>query len=96
MKTPPKIINATIDARSLSVELDSGIQLVMPLDHVPTLLLATEQERQKMQIYPHSLTWEDLDCDLSVEGLLQGARELPCLAQKAWNRFIERTYHQAA
>ena len=96
MSLPPKIIEAEIDARNLKVRLDSGITVLMPLEHVPTLLLATDEERGAMEVFDHSLHWEALDCDLSVEGLLAGAKEIPGLARKAWDRFLARQYGAAA
>ena len=83
MNLPPKIVEAEIDARHLRVRLDTGVTLVTPLEHVPTLLLATEEERASMEVLDHSLHWESLDCDLSVEGLIAGAKEMPGLARKA-------------
>jgi hypothetical protein len=68
----------------------------MPLEDVPTLLLATEEERQEMEVFDHSLNWETLDCDLSVEGLLAGAKEMPALARKAWEKFVTRQYCRIA
>lgn len=70
--------------------------VLMPLEHVPTLLLATDQERGEMEVFDHSLHWDALDCDLSVEGLLAGAKEMPGLARKAWDRFLARQYGAAA
>ena len=96
MNPPPKILDAVITATELQVKLDTGITVVMPLEHVPTLLLATDKERQEMEILNHSLHWESLDCDLSVEGLLNGAKEMPCLARKAFEKFFERQYGQIA
>ena len=96
MSLPPKILEAEIDARNLKVRLDSGITVLMPLEHVPTLLLATDEERGAMEVLDHSLHWEAIDCDLSVEGLLAGAKEIPGLARKAWDRFLARQYGAAA
>jgi hypothetical protein len=96
MNPPPKILDAEISATELKVKLDSGITVLMPLEHVPTLLLATEEERCAMEIFDHSLNWETLDCDLSVEGLLAGAKERPALARKAFERFFQRQYGRIA
>jgi hypothetical protein len=93
---PPRIIDAEISASQLKVKLDSGITVLMPLDHVPTLLLATQEERQEMEVFDHSLHWEALDCDLSVEGLMAGAKEMPSLARKAFEKFFARQYGQIA
>jgi hypothetical protein len=96
MNPPPKILSAEITATELKVKLDSRITVIMPLEHVPTLLLATEKERQDMEVFNHSLHWEKLDCDLSVEGLLTGAKEMPSLARKALEKFFARQYGQIA
>ena len=85
-----EIKTARIDAALLTVELTDGSALTVPLKFYPTLLLASEEECHGMEILPHSLHWESLDCDLGIEGLLQGAKEHPKLAQKAWQRFKER------
>jgi len=96
MNPPPKILEAAITATHLTVRLDSGTTVHMPLEDVPTLLLATEQECQEMEAFDHSLHWQSLDCDLSVEGLLAGAKELPALARKAFEKFLARQYGQIA
>ena len=84
-----EIKTARIDAALLTVELTDGSALTVPLKFYPTLLLASDEERQAMEILPHSLHWESLDCDLGIEGLLQGAKEHPKLAEKAALRFKE-------
>ena len=92
MNPPPKILSTEITATELKVKLDSGITVQMPLEHMPTLLLATEKERQDMEVFDHSLHWESLDSDLSVEGLMAGAKEMPRLARKALEKFFARQY----
>jgi len=82
---------ARIDATRLTVELTDGFTFTVPLTSYPTLLLAPEEERNAMEVGPYSLHWELLDCDLGIEGLLQGAKEHPKLAEKAWKRFHERS-----
>ena len=85
-----EIKTARIDAQRLTVELADGCAFTIPLSFYPTLLLATDEERQAMEINPYSLHWDGLDCDLGIEGLLQGLHEHPKLADKAWERFKER------
>lgn len=90
MNPPPKILTAEISDAELRVKFDSGCNLTMPLERVPTLLLATQKERREMEIFDHSLHWESLDCDLSVEGLMAGAKEMPRLARKASEKNFAR------
>ena len=88
MNPPQKILSAEITATELKVKLSSGVTVLMPLEHVPTLLLATEKERQDREGFDHSLHWASLDCDLSVEGLVAATKEIPSLARKALERFF--------
>ena len=90
-----EIKTARIDATRLTVDLTDGSTLAVPLAFYPTLLLASEEERNAMEVLPHSLHWETLDCDLGIEGLVQGAKEHPKLAEKAWQKFKGRQ-HAAA
>ena len=87
-----EIKTARIDATQLNVVLTDGSSFTAPLTFYPTLLLASEEERNAMEIHPYSLHWDALDCDLGIEGLLQGARENPKLAEKAWQRFQQRQH----
>jgi hypothetical protein len=45
-----------------------------------------------MEVFDRSLHWESLDCALSVEGLLNGAKEMQSHARKALEEFFERHY----
>lgn len=90
-----EIKTARIDAIHLTVELMDGFVFTMPLSFYPTLQLARDEERNAMEVNPYSLHWESLDCDLGIEGLLQGAKEHPKLAEKARQRFEQRR-HAAA
>ena len=85
-----EIKTARIDARHLTVELTDGFAFTVPLSFYPTLQLATDEERNAMEILPYSLHWEALDCDLGIEGLLQGAKEHPKLVEKARKRYVQR------
>lgn len=74
-----KHIETTAD--TLTVELMDGRVLAVPLAYYPTLLHATEAERQKCQPIGagYGIEWPELDYHLSVEGLLQGLPEAPGL-----------------
>ena len=90
-----EIKTARIAATRLTVELTDGFIFTVPLSFYPTLELAADDERKAMEVRPYSLHWESLDCDLGIEGLLQGAKEHPKLAEKARARFQQRQ-HAAA
>ena len=61
----------------LGFELKDGRLISVPLAFYPTLQRANEVERLNYEIYPFSVHWPDLDCDIGIEGMLSGAKELP-------------------
>lgn len=66
------------DADTLWVDLADGRTLGVPLSWFPRLQNATPAQRAAYAISPSGagLHWEDLDEDISVEGLLQGRNDL--------------------
>ena len=70
----PNIENLTITEDTLTVELSDGRTLSVPLAWYPRLACATLPERHNWRLIGkgHGIHWEDLDEDISVEGLLTG------------------------
>jgi hypothetical protein len=73
------------DAR-LTFDLEDGRTVSVPLAFYPTLMLATPEERAEHEICHSSVYWPKLDCDISSEGLLRGAKEARKYAERAWQR----------
>ena len=63
---------------SLTVGLDDGRVLSVPLAWFPRLLHGTESERLRYELIGdgEGIHWPDLDEDISVEGLLAGRRSV--------------------
>ena len=61
---------------ALTVRLDDGRSLSVPLAWYPRLLDGTQAERENYQLIGdgEGIHWPELDEDLSVEGLLAGRR----------------------
>jgi hypothetical protein len=61
---------------AVTVSLDDGRALTVPLAWYPRLLHGTTSEREKYQLIGdgEGIHWPDLDEDISVEGLLAGKR----------------------
>ena len=61
---------------SMTVLLDDGRSLSVPLAWYPRLLNGTKPERENLQLIGEGegIHWPDLDEDISVEGLLAGRR----------------------
>ena len=72
-------MNSSVRAKSVSFDEDSfwldlsdGRTLGVPLAWFPRLLRASPEQREKVSISARGLHWEDLDEDISIEGLLAG------------------------
>ena len=59
----------------LTVQLMDGRRISVPLVWYPRLSNATEEQRKNWRIIGggYGIHWEDMDEDLSTEGLLRGA-----------------------
>ncbi|TAN43023.1 MAG: DUF2442 domain-containing protein [Nitrospirae bacterium] len=64
----------TVTDDTLSVDLNDGRTISVPLAWFPRLMYATAKERKKWKLIGsgHGIHWEDIDEDISVEGLLSG------------------------
>src|SRR6202044_4001288 len=60
------------DEDSFWVELSDGRTLGVPLAWFPRLLRGSPAQRARVSISTRGLHWEDLNEDISVEGLLEG------------------------
>jgi Protein of unknown function (DUF2442) len=74
MNTSAKSVR--FDADSMWVELSDGRTLAVPLAWFPRLMDATPEQRAHVEISPQGLHWDDLDEDISVQGLLEGRRDM--------------------
>ena len=64
------------DDNSLWVELSDARVLAVPLAWFPRLMNATVEQRAQVQFSSRGLHWQDLDEDISIEGLLAGVGDL--------------------
>ncbi len=64
----------TVSVDTLCVDLSDGRSISVPLAWYPRLLRATAAERKRWRLIGRGLGihWEDLDEDISIEGLLAG------------------------
>ena len=73
-KEMPRAETVMITKDTLSVNLSDGRTILVPLEWFPRLLHATASERNNWRLLGkgHGIHWEDIDEDISVEGLLAG------------------------
>ena len=70
----PLAENVNVTDDTLCVDLNDGRTVSVPLTWYPRLVHATEKERQNWRFVGegHGIHWENIDEDISVEGLLLG------------------------
>ncbi len=70
----PNAESVTVSEDALTVNLSDGRTLAVPLAWFPRLVHATHKERNNWRLIAkgQGIHWEDLDEDISVEGLLAG------------------------
>jgi hypothetical protein len=72
MSISPRATDVRFDEDRMWVELEDGRAVAVPLAWYPRLLNALPERRAKVTISATGLHWEELDEDLSVEGMLHG------------------------
>jgi len=70
----PFVQHVKVTRDTLTVDLSDGRTLSVPLAWFPRLAHATQKERRKWRLIGkgQGIHWEDIDEDISVEGLLAG------------------------
>ncbi len=74
--TLARVLKVTVTDDTLSVDLEDGRSVSVPIGWYPRLAQGTESERANFEISGagYGLHWPDLDEDIGVEGLLLGKR----------------------
>ena len=92
-----RVAGVEITEDELSVRLMDGRTISVPLVWYPRLLNATEAQRNNWRIIGggYGIHWEDVDEDLSTEGLLRGAPAPRSQAAKTgeWFSIKQSVYH---
>jgi hypothetical protein len=70
----PEALDVLVTDDTLSVDLSDGRSISVPIAWFPRLLHSTEQERDNWRLIGkgQGIHWEDIDEDISIEGLLAG------------------------
>ena len=66
--------NVLITEDTLNVDLNDGRTISVPLNWFPRLVHATPKQRDNWRLIgrEHGIHWDDIDEDISVEGLIAG------------------------
>ena len=98
--TPARVLNVLVTDDTLSVDLEDGRTVSVPIGWYPRLASGTDSERSNFEISGagYGVHWPDLDEDIGVEGLLLGKRssESPNSFERWLNRRKEKLQKDAA
>jgi len=86
----PEALNVTLTDDTLSVDLSDGRSISVPIAWFPRLLYASKQERSNWRLIGRGMGihWEDIDEDISIEGLLAGKPSGE--SQESFKKWLDR------
>lgn len=85
MSNEPCALRAWAEGRMIFLELTDGSIVGFPADRFRILKAASEEELKKVtvEVNGYALRWEELDEDITVEGIVAGRFQLPLPGQAA-------------
>lgn len=85
----PNAVAVQVTDEALTVELADGRTIAVPLAWYPRLLHSTTKERQNWEFVGkgEGIHWEDINEDISVEGLLAGRHSSE--SQPSFKRWLQ-------
>ena len=66
----PEPVHVTFDDVAMSVALDDGRTITVPLAWYPRLTDASRELLEAYELSPGGVHWDELDEDISVEGMM--------------------------
>ncbi len=86
----PRAVDVKVTKDTLTVELSDGRTISVPLQWYPRLVYATPAERKNWRLIGNGegIHWEDLDEDISVEGLIAGRPSGE--SQESFKKWLEK------
>lgn len=86
----PRAIKVTVDDETLTVDLEDGRSVSVPIGWFPRLAHGTPTERANFQLSGagYGIHWPDLDEDVGVEGILLGKRSVESRA--SFERWLQK------
>jgi len=86
----PEVVNVIINDDTLSVDLEDGRTVSVPIGWYPRLAYGTPAERANFQISGagYGIHWPDLDEDIGVEGLKVGKKSTESFA--SFEQWLQR------
>lgn len=84
-KTEALATGVWVDGCMVFVELTDGRQIGFPADRFRILSKASDEALQQVQLRlnGYALRWEELDEDLTIQGIIEGRFQLPLPVKRA-------------
>jgi hypothetical protein len=79
----PEPTHVSFDEDTMSVALDDGRMITVPLAWYPRLLGARPEQLEAYELSPSGVHWDELDEDISVAGMMAARIEFEPDAQAA-------------
>ena len=96
--TLPRIISVTVTDDTVSVDLEDGRTIAVPIGWYPRLAHGTPAERANVQISGagYGMHWPELDEDIGIEGLLdvRFISSLPVMQRPACKAWADKMHVQ--
>lgn len=88
--TLARVLSVVVTDDTLSVDLEDGRTVSIPIGWYPRLAHGTDSERENFEISGsgYGVHWPDLDEDIAVEGLLLGKRSSE--SPSSFERWLKR------
>jgi len=85
-----RITNVIVTDDTLTVDLEDGRTIALPIGWYPRLAYGTPAERANFEISGagYGIHWPDLDEDIGVEGILLGKKSSE--SQSSFDRWLQR------
>lgn len=71
----PEPVTVTFTDDMMSTTLEDGRIITVPIAWYPRLQKATAAQRQQFELSPAGIHWDEIDEDISVEGMLIGRNQ---------------------
>lgn len=83
--TPTKAVRVSVSDDTITVDLEDGRTISVPIVWYPRLAYATPEERSNLELAGagYGIYWPDLDEDIGVDGLLMGKKSMESAASFA-------------
>ena len=79
----PEPVSVSFTDDSMSVALEDGRVITVPVAWYPRLAKASTEQRLAFELSPAGIHWDEIDEDISVEGMLVGRGEAATAPRKA-------------